>query len=215
MIYEMRKPKQIQENKVYPALFLIHGRGSNEQNMFDFVAGLEEEFFIFSVRGHIPQPPGYAFFTFKVYGYPDREGFDEGVKLITRFIDYAVKEYPLDAHHLYLLGFSQGSVLSNTLALTMGNRIKGIVSLSGYIPVFVKEEYDKKSVAGLSVFISHGLEDPVLPYEWGESARDYFIDADAVVTFHSYSCGHTVSLENQMDYTEWLRTQLENDKGGE
>lgn len=176
--------------------------------MFDFVAGLEEEFFIFSVRGHIPQPPGYSFFTFKVYGYPDRGGFDEGVKLISSFIDYALDEYPLDARHLYLLGFSQGSVLSNTLALTMGDRIKGIVSLSGYIPAFVKEEYNKKPVTGLSAFISHGVKDPVLPYEWGESARDYFTDAGAAVTFHSYSCGHTVTPQNQQDFKTWLLDDL-------
>lgn len=209
MIYELRKPQQIQEDKVYPALFLIHGRGSNERNMFDLVAGLEEECFIFSVRGHIPQPPGYCFFTFKIYGQPDREGFDEGVHLITSFIDYAAAEYPIDTRYVYLLGFSQGAVLSNTLALTMGDRVRGIVSLSGYVPAFVKEdEYHKKPVNGLSAFISHGLEDQVLPYEWGEAARDYFVSAGANVTFRSYNSGHTVSPHNQQDFQAWLLDDL-------
>ena len=33
-----------------------------------------------------------------------------------------------------------------TLGLTLGNKIKGIVALSGYIPAFVKEEYEIKPV---------------------------------------------------------------------
>lgn len=210
MVYKLRKPKQSDPGKLYPALFLVHGRGSNERNMFDFVEGLEEEFYIFSVRGHIPQPPGYSFFTFRVYGHPDREGFDEGVSLITSFIEYASNSYPIDTGHLYLLGFSQGAVMSNTLALTLGDTIKGIVSLSGYIPAFVKDEYDRKPIEGLSIFLSHGVEDSVLSYEWGKSAKDYFENSGAAVSFCSYPCGHTVSPQNQRDLKEWLLNDLKN-----
>lgn len=204
MIYELRKPKQIEPNKSYPALFLIHGKGSNEHNMFDFVGGLEEQFYIFSIRGHIPQPPGFSFFTFQIYGQPDRKGFDACVGLLTNFIDYATEQYSLDKNHLYLLGFSQGAVMSLTLALTLGNRIKGIMALSGYVPKFVKEEYEKKSVDGLSAFISHGEMDRVLPCEWGIEAQEYFNRMGASVSFHTYQEGHTVSLKNQQDFKNWL-----------
>jgi len=208
MIYELRRPKRIIPNKKYPALFLIHGKGSNEHNMFDLVSGLEKDFFIFSVRGHIPQPPGYSFFTFKVYGQPDRGGFDEGIKLISRFIDYALEEYPIDATSLYFLGFSQGAVISMTLALTLGHKLKGIAALSGYIPQFVLEEYDRKPVDGLSVFISHGEKDPVLPYQWGVAAQEYFNEMNASVSFYSYQEGHIISLKNQEDFTIWLHNDL-------
>lgn len=208
MVYELRRPKRMIPNKNYPALFLIHGKGSNERNMFDFVSGLEDDFFIFSIRGHIPQPPGYSFFTFKIYGQPDREGFDEGIQLISSFIDYASEEYPIDVKHMYLLGFSQGAVMSMTLALTLGHKIKGIVALSGYIPQFALEEYDIKPVDGLSVFISHGEKDPVLPYQWGMAAQKYFNEMNASVSFYSYQEGHTVSLKNQEDFKLWLMKDI-------
>ena len=73
MIYDLRKPKHVDPDKTYPALFLIHGMGSNEQNMFPLVQGLEEDFYIFSIRGPISQPPGFAFFTIEGYGKPHRE----------------------------------------------------------------------------------------------------------------------------------------------
>lgn len=208
MIYELRKPKAVDPNKIYPALFLIHGIGSNEQNMLSLAAGLEEQFFIFSIRGPISQPPGFAFFTIEGYGKPHREVFDRAINGLTSFIDYASEQYPIDKESLYLLGFSQGAILSMSLSLALGKRIKGIVALSGYIPKFVMEE-EVKPVDGLSAFISHGNQDQILPYEWGVAAQEFLKQKGAFVTFRTYSEGHTVSLQNQQDFTKWLLENLE------
>ncbi len=208
MIYELRKPTQMEPNKKYPALFLMHGIGSNEQNMLSLIDGLKDRCFIFSVRGQLSQPPGYAYFTIQGYGKPHREVFDHGISQLNSFIDYAVGQYQVDSDRLYLLGFSQGAIVSMTLGLTLGNRIKGIVALSGYIPGFVKEEYNIKPVDQLSLFISHGEFDNILPYEWGVESNEYFKSLNAQVTFKSYPEGHTVSLENKQDFTNWLLEDL-------
>ncbi|WP_026567419.1 alpha/beta hydrolase [Bacillus sp. UNC41MFS5] len=209
MIYELRRPTQTEPGKTYPALFLMHGIGSNEQNMLSLVNGLEDRFYIFSIRGHIPQPPGYSFFTIQGYGKPHREVFDEGIRKLTSFIDYACKEYPLDESQLFLLGFSQGAILSMTLGLTLGSRIKGIIALSGYIPAFVKEEYEIHSVDNLSLFISHGEMDQVLPFDWGLANNEYFSGLGANVTFKTYQEGHTISLDNHRDFMNWLMEKVE------
>lgn len=214
LVYELRKPKHIDPNQIYPALFLMHGIGSNEQNMLPLISGIEDKFYIFSIRGPLSQPPGFAFFTIEGYGRPHREVFDEAIHRLTAFLDYAARHYPIDKDKLYLLGFSQGAILSMSLSLVLGSRIKGIVALSGYIPKFLLDKEDM-DVSGLAAFVSHGALDQVLPYEWGLEAQRFLQEKGASVTFRTYSEGHTVSLENQKDYTEWLLTQLENDKGGE
>ncbi|MEC1525018.1 esterase [Neobacillus niacini] len=210
MIYELRRPSEIDPDKKYPALFIMHGIGSNEQNMLSLVNGLEERFYIFSIRGHLSQPPGFAFFTIEGYGKPHREVFDEGVTKLTNFVDYTCEQYPLDTSQLYLLGFSQGAILAMTLGLTLGDKIKGVVALSGYIPAFVKEEYEIKAVNELSVFISHGEMDQVLPYEWGLANNEYFRQLGANVTFKTYVEGHSVSKSNLQDFTNWLLEDLKN-----
>ena len=209
MIYELRRPAQTEPGKTYPALFLMDGIGSNEQNMLSLVNGLEDRFYIFSIRGHLPQPPGYAFFTIQGYGKPHREVFDEGIRKLTSFIDYACEDYPLDESQLFLLGFSQGAILSMTLGLTLGSRIKGIIALSGYIPAFVKEEYQIQSVDNLSLFISHGVLDQVLPFDWGVANNEYFSGLGADVTFKTYQEGHTVSMDNHRDFMNWLMEKVE------
>lgn len=204
MIYELHHPKKIVPGKKYPALFVMHGIGSNEQNMLSLVDGLEESFYIFSIRGQISQGPGYAYFTIQGYGKPHREVFDDGIHKLSNFIDYASENYPVDQNEFYLLGFSQGAIVSMTLALTLGNKIKGVVALSGYIPLFVKEEYEINPGQNLAVFISHGEFDQVLPFEWGKENVEYFTKLDIPVTFKTYPGGHTVTGENLQDFTTWL-----------
>ncbi|MBP0727219.1 esterase [Bacillus sp. RG28] len=209
MIYELRRPKNFQEGETYPAIFVMHGIGSNEQNMLSLVNGLDDSFFIFSIRGHLSQPPGFAYFTIQGFGKPHREVFDEGVNKLTSFIDYASEQYPIDLNRLYLLGFSQGAILAMTLGVTLGNKIKGIVALSGYIPLFVKEEYNIDPGENLSVFISHGKMDQVLPFGWGIENVDFFNKLGIPVTFKEYAEGHTVSNENLQDFHQWLLDDLQ------
>ncbi|MFZ7945862.1 alpha/beta hydrolase [Neobacillus sp. 19] len=208
MIYELRRPENIIPGKKYPALFVMHGIGSNEQNMLSLVNGLEDFFFIFSVRGHLSQGPGFAYFTIQGYGKPHREIFDVGINKLADFIDYASVNYPIDPEQSYLMGFSQGAIVSMTLGLTLGNKIKGIVALSGYIPQFVKEEYLVNPGKHLSVFISHGEYDQVLPYEWGKENVEYFTKLGVPVTFKSYPEGHTVSEKNLQDFQSWILKDL-------
>ncbi|WP_026691808.1 alpha/beta hydrolase [Peribacillus kribbensis] len=204
LIYELRRPKQIEPDKKYTALFVMHGMGSNEKDMLSLVNGLEERFFIFSIRGPLEQPPGFAFFRIQGFGKPHRESFDQAVQRLTGFIDFAAETYPIYEGSMYLLGFSQGAILSMTLGLMLGNRIKGIIALSGYIPDFVKDEYSIKPVHQLSLFISHGEMDGVLPFEWGVANKELFQKLGAYVTFKTYQEGHTVSLQNFQDFRTWL-----------
>lgn len=213
-VYELRKPSRIEQGKKYPVLFIFHGIGSNEQSMFSLIEGLEEEFYVFSVRGPIEQPPGYAYFTIQGYGQPHREIFDQGIDNLADFINYAIEKYDLDREQLYLLGFSQGAIVSMALGLILGERIKGIVALSGYIPTFVKEEYKTKPVNNISLYISHGEFDNILPYKWGLESKKYFDELGASVTFRSYPVIHAVSNENQIDFKNWLLDDLSNNNKG-
>ncbi|MBS4174533.1 esterase [Bacillus sp. FJAT-49736] len=209
MIYELRRPKNLVPGKKYPALFVMHGIGSNEHNMFSLVDGLEEYFYIFSVRGHLTQGSGFAYFTIQGYGKPHREVFDEGIDKLANFIDFASENYSIDSNQIYLLGFSQGAIVSMTMSLILGNKIKGVVALSGYIPQFVKKEYNINPGNHLSVFVSHGEYDQVLPYEWGNENVDYYTKLGIPVTYKSYPEGHTVSENNLQDFQTWILNDLQ------
>ena len=131
--------------------------------------------------------------------------FDEVLMYIQSFIHEAIVEFGLDEEQIYVLGFSQGAVLAQSLALTMGSVIRGVVALSGYVPDFVKMDYSEQPVDHLNVFISHGEYDYIIPPQWGKESKEYFESLGANVTFKTYNDGHGVTPENHQDLVAFLQ----------
>ncbi len=208
LVFDLYKPEKTRENQKYPALFLLHGMGSNEKDLPSLVKGFEQKMFIFSLRGPIFQPPGYAFFSMHELGKPDRDSFENTMKLLDQFLDFACSKYPVDPGRIFLLGFSQGAIMSMSYGMKNLNRVKGIIALSGYVPDFLMEECGKSSLKQINLYISHGYEDPVLPYEWGKQSAEFLKERGAEVSFHPYHAGHWVSEENFNDLRNWLEDKL-------
>ncbi|MBM7566266.1 alpha/beta hydrolase [Paenibacillus sacheonensis] len=207
--YDVHLPPNMEQGKSYPTIFTLHGKGSNERNMFGLVAPLADTFIIIGVRGNLPLGAGYQYYELKSLGNPIREMFDQAVQDLEAFIAYATEKYPIDAGRRYLLGFSQGAILSVALALTMGERLKGIAAMNGYIPGFVTTEYALRSMKGVSVFVSHGEYDSVFPVRIGHETAAYLRDRTEHVTFKLYPSDHGVSEENQLDFLAWVKHDAE------
>ncbi|UVI30209.1 alpha/beta hydrolase [Paenibacillus spongiae] len=202
--YDIHLPANMDPDRTYPTIFTLHGKGSNERNMFGLVAPLASDFIIINIRGNLPLGAGYQYYELKSLGNPIRELFDQAVQQLEAFIHYATAKYPVDERRRYMLGFSQGAILSMTLALTMGDQLKGIVALNGYVPEFVKGEYSLQPVSDVSVFVSHGEFDSVFPIRIGHETAAYFQNLTPHLTFNTYQTDHGVSEENQRDVVRWL-----------
>ncbi|MFJ5789331.1 alpha/beta hydrolase [Lysinibacillus sp. NPDC097162] len=207
--YKHTQPTNMDPTKKYPAIFLLHGMGSNEEDLPQLVQEFQDQCHIISVRGPITQKPGYAFFTIQEVGKPDRAIFDKVLIALQRFMLEAIEEFQIDPHKVYVLGFSQGAVLAQSLAFVMGNLITGIVALSGYTPKFVTEEYAIRTVNHLHAFISHGDYDYVIPSQWGVESKELFEQFGASVSFKQYPDGHGVTPENRQDIVMFLTQQLQ------
>lgn len=207
--YDIHLPANLEQGKQYPVLFTLHGKGTNEGNMLGLVAPLAEQFIIIGIRGHLPLGAGYQYYNLKSLGNPIREQFDDAVARLQAFIAYATAQYPIDPAQRYVLGFSQGAILAMTLALTMGEQLKGIVALNGYIPEFVKTEYTLVSLAKVSLFLSHGEYDSIFPVQIGHETASYLqAQSPSSLTFKTYPTDHGVSAENQQDFVDWLTTTI-------
>jgi phospholipase/carboxylesterase len=208
LFYDISMPKDLQDGKTYPVIYAMHGRGSNEQDIMSLVKELKEEFIIVGVRGPLILHAGFEYFTIKSFGNPNIDSFDEAIIKLENFIEQLPSQYPIDISKQFLLGFSQGAILSMSLVLKMGNKIKGIVALSGYIPKHFKETYTLKSVSELSIFIAHGEFDFIFPLNIGEENHEFFEERTKQLVFNTYPIGHEVSLNEKEDIQSWLQTQI-------
>ncbi|SOC20994.1 phospholipase/carboxylesterase [Ureibacillus xyleni] len=191
-----------------PAIFLLHGLGSNEEDLLQLVGQFKGHCHIFSLRGPITHSPGYAFYTFAEEGKPERKVFDQMIVFTRDFILEAIKEFNLNKDKIYLVGFNQGAVVAETLSVVMGNHIRGTVALSGFIPDFVKSDYVKMPIDQSKIFISHGEYDYVYPIAWGEDSKNFFEEQKAAVTYKTYPDGHGVTPDNIQDLVSFIAEDL-------
>ncbi len=206
--YLIRVPKiKLDKN---PLLVLIHGYGSNEEDLFSFATELPDEYYIVSVRAPYDiQYGSYAWFAINFDAdqnkFFDNEQAKTSRDLIVKFIDELETNYPIDAKNVTLIGFSQGAILSYAVALSHPEKVQRVVAMSGYInPEIIEENYLKNTFSNLKIFISHGTADQVIPVEWGRKAKPLLENLGINTTYKEYPIGHGVSPQNFYDFKNWL-----------
>jgi phospholipase/carboxylesterase len=192
-----------------PLLLLLHGIGSNEEDLFGLAPYLDERFLVVSARAPVTLDyGGYGWFRidFTPRGMvADVEQAKKSLIMLPRFIDELVETYGADGGRVYLMGFSQGAMMSLAVALTSPERVAGVVAMSGRFPRQVLElEPDREALNGMPVLVTHGLYDPVLPIENGREARDYLTGLPVELTYREYPMAHEVSMESLRDVAAWL-----------
>jgi len=212
-LFHLIRPSSLKEEKP-PVIFLFHGYGSNEDDLFSFAPELPEKLCVISARAPYPmQPFGNAWYTINFdasFGkWSDEEQAKTSRDKIVHFIDEACEAYQLDADNITLLGFSQGTVLSYALALSFPDKIKNLVALSGYIDEnILVENYTEKDHRNLRVYSSHGQVDMVIPPEWAQRASPFMKKLNIDHVYEEFPVGHGVSPQNFHSFKKWLEERI-------
>jgi phospholipase/carboxylesterase len=176
------------------ALVLLHGRGADEHDLFPLLDAFDPERRLqgYTPRAPLSLPPGGAhWYVVPRVGYPDPETFAEGYAALTEWFD----ALPFEPGEIVLGGFSQGAVMSYALGLGEGRpRPRALVALSGFIPTVDGWQPDLSSPFP-PIAIAHGTQDPIIPVEFGRSARATLDEAGADVLYRESPIGHWIDLE--------------------
>jgi phospholipase/carboxylesterase len=212
LVYLVRQPKI--ETDTPPLLLLLHGIGSNEHDLYGLAPFLDERFLIISVRApNTLGPESYAWFEadFTPQGpVINPEQAEASRKTLIAFLKEAITAYGADPKQVYLMGFSQGAIMSASVALTQPELVAGVVLMSGRIlpeiqPLIASHE----KLQGLPFLVVHGTVDMVLPITHGRASRELLSSLPVDLTYHEYPMGHEVNQESLSDVTAWLIQQLD------
>lgn len=207
--YLVQEPKTIKDQN--PLLILLHGYGSNEEDLFSFAPELPDDSYVISVRAPYDlQPYGHAWYAIHFDAdenkFSDNVQAKQSVEIIASFIDEIVKQYPIDTENVTLIGFSQGAILSYATALTYPEKVTKVVALSGYFnQEILPEVIDTKAISHLKFFVSHGSVDQVIPVDWARKAKPALENLGLEVEYQEYPIGHGVSPKNFYDFKNWLQ----------
>ncbi len=192
-----------------PLLIMLHGYGSDENDLFSFASELPEELFIISVRAPYPmQPYGNAWYAINFDTdkgkWNDKEQAEESRDLISKFIDEAIEVYPVNKSNVSLLGFSQGSILSYAVALTYPEKVKNIIALSGYVYKDILPQDETKDYSYLNFYCSHGSVDQVIPVDWARQTVPFLNSLNIKHQYSEFPVGHGVAPQNFYEFKNWL-----------
>jgi phospholipase/carboxylesterase len=206
--YDVHLPSNLKAGYKYPVIFTLHGKGSNEANMYGLVEPLQDDFIIIGIRGNMQAGQGFQYYDLIRFGLPIREQFDAAISGLEQLIEQLTVKYPIDEKQRFLIGFSQGAILSLSLALVMGEKVKGIAALSGYIPEFVTQEYAIRNIEKVSILVTHGEQDPIFPLNIAHQTVNTLKPITSHITFKTYPSQHTVSIDNHQDIIKWFKEQM-------
>ncbi|MBT8244227.1 MAG: alpha/beta fold hydrolase [Winogradskyella sp.] len=208
----IKRPSTLKEDA--PLLIMCHGYGSDENDLFSFAEELPKELFIISIRAPYQlQPYGNAWYAINFDAVEGKWSNNEQAKasrdVIAQFIDYACNNYPVDKDNITLLGFSQGTILSYSVALTYPEKVKNIVALSGYVNEdILPETLEKSKFSHLDFYCSHGSVDQVIPVDWARKTKPFLDDLNIKNTYSEFPVGHGVAPQNFFELKTWLEKRI-------
>ena len=203
------KPSEKENSKL---LLLIHGYGSNEEDLFSFVNDLPQDFTIVSVRA--PQTLSFGGYAWYDINFTDAQKFNnvsqaqDSIQLIRDFIKEVIEKYNLNTKEIWLCGFSQGAILSNALTIQTPENISKVIMLSGYWASDIIGEVENKDYKNVNYFISHGTEDTVIPIEWARTTAEKLKNLNIQNDYNEYLSGHGLNPQNFYDMLDWIKKNI-------
>ena len=206
--YKVREPKILLDKN--PLLLLLHGYGSNEDDLFSFASELPDEYFVISARA--PYDLQYGSYAWYAINFDaDQNKFSDQSQavlsrdLVVKFLEELKTKFPIDISNITLIGFSQGSILSYSIALSYPKIVQRVGALSGYLNLDTTiDNYQNNDFSGLKIFSSHGTVDQVIPVEWARKTDPILKSLGINSTYEEYPIGHGVSPQNFYDLKSWL-----------
>jgi phospholipase/carboxylesterase len=190
------------------ALVLLHGRGSDEHDLYPLLDALDPERRLLGItpRGPLSLPPGGAHW-YRLGGIPtpDPATFLLSVSELHAFLE----TLPVPLGRVVLGGFSQGAVMTYALGLGHGwPRPAAIIGLSGFVPRVEGFPLDLTGLGGYPVAIAHGSLDPVISAQFSREARALLEEAGADVLYRESPVPHTIDPAVIPDLQTFIRAAL-------
>lgn len=190
-------------------LVLLHGVGGNESNLATLGAEAGSDTLVVLPRGPItlgPEAFGWFRVAFTGTGPQIVEAeADASRRTLIDFIGQLQQAHGIDATHTVVAGFSQGGILSASVALTAPERVAAFAVLAGRIlPELEPQLADAQRLATLRGYIAHGKHDDKLPVSWAQRASDWLDRLGVEHLTKLYPSGHELGPAMRADFLAWL-----------
>ena len=213
--YDRSGLRTIEVGAGHAPFILLHGYGSSPKDLVPFTQTVllsPRMRFVFPEAPARTTPPdgpedGRSWWKLELASYlrpgetlPDMSrsrpsGLDESSGKVRTLLKEIHDRQATKADETILGGFSQGAMIAGDIAFTTDEPLRALVILSGTVVDEAAWTRGLPRRAGLPVFIAHGRNDSVLPFDAAARLADRMEHAGLRVTWVPFEGGHEIPAE--------------------
>ena len=207
----LERPAQTAPGQQAWLLVLMHGVGSNEQDLFGLAPYVPPQFHVISLRAPFSMGQGaYAWFQFTVDTNGTRHIHvpqeQQARALVQQTVADAAQQLGVPPERVVLGGFSQGGIMALSQLLTQPQTLRGaLVWHSRLLPEIASLHAADAAFAGKSAWVSHGTYDNVIPLTSAHAIRDKLGALPLSLVYHEYPGAHEIRPEELKASMQWLQ----------
>lgn len=199
------------------AVIWLHGLGADGHDFEDIVPmlNLPEDHavrFVFpnapvqrvTVNNGMSMPAWYDIRSSQLMDDVDWRGIQDSSSYLHSLMHEQMND-GIESDQIVLAGFSQGGVIALAAALRFDRPLAGVMALSTYWPA---PPFDINQTHTIPIFWGHGTQDPVCPYDIGQSSCEWLQQKGFEVNWHSYPMAHQVCPDEIEDMGNFIRYYL-------
>ena len=202
-------------------VFILHGLGADGTDFLPFADAMDLGS-VGPVRYVFPRAPERpvtvnggqrmrAWYDILAFGGSSREddaGLRESFAQIHGLLDAEIAR-GMPASRIVLGGFSQGCAITLGAGLRYGQRLAGLVGMSGYLPLAASTAAERHAAnASTPVLLAHGTRDPMVQLSRGRAGHDALKALGQPVEWHEYPMEHSVCMEEVQQVQSFLQRVL-------
>ena len=186
-----------------PMIIALHGLGDNPSNFIRIFSGYTQKARVIALQAPDSHGSGFSWFPTRVEaGAPKvhAEGIQKSADRVSKAIAELIQAKPT-VNKPIVTGFSQGGMLSFTIAIEHPNDLKIAIPLSGWLPPAIVPQSKNKNATYPPIIALHGDADTMLPIAPTRESVAQLKKLGFDVVLHEYpGVAHTI--------TPAMRTEL-------
>ncbi|ADU36529.1 alpha/beta hydrolase [Variovorax paradoxus] len=193
-------------------LVLMHGVGSNEQDLFGLARLMPPQFHVLSLRApYVLSPDAYAWFEFEVLPNGERRIDEEQEResrfLVGEMIDSAAQQLGVPPERIVVGGFSQGGIMALSLLLTQPAKLRAaMVWHSRLLAQVAPHIAPAEAFEGKALWVSHGSADNVIPPAAAAATRELARTLPLALSGSDFPGAHEIRPAELQGSIAWLQS---------
>ena len=193
-------------------LVLMHGVGSNQQDLMGLAPQIPERFHVLSLRAPFRMGPGaHAWFDFSIEPNGERSINEaqeaQSRALAAQAIASAAEQLGIPPERVVVGGFSQGGIMALSLLLTQPALMQAAMVWHGrLLTQMLPQAAPPDALRGKQMWLSHGTHDNVIPLAHAQAIAHHMAPLPVTLAYHEFPGAHEIRPSELAATVTWLES---------